>query len=381
MEDYDVAIIGGGIAGLAAAAEIAPWARVAVLEAEDQPGYHATGRSAAILAQNYGDALIRALTAWSAPRLGGPEGAFLRRRGLVRAAEPGHRAALERLYAEMGRDWPLVWLEAEEVSARAPLLRPGWAECGFANDEAADIDVAGLAQHRLRTMRAAGGTLLTKAEATRVVRKGGRWRIGCANGREVAARVVVNAAGAWADRVAEEAGAAPLGLVPMRRTAVTFDAPPDADLAAHPMVVDAAERLYFKPEGGRLMASPSDETPDAPGDSRPDELDVAICLDAVEKATGIAVRRPRATWSGLRTFAPDRAPVCGWDPACAGFYWLAGQGGSGVQTAPALARLAADDVLGRDGAARTAMAGVDLAVLGPARLAGTNQRKRQGVYS
>lgn len=380
MESVDIAIVGGGIAGLSAAAELAGAARVLVLEREDHPAYHATGRSAAILAQNYGDRIIRALTRWSVPALAGEDGAFLTPRGLVRVATRERRAHLERLYGEMAQDAPLRWLEADEVAARVPLLRPGWADCAFANDEAADIDVAALVQDNLRRARAAGGALWTDAAVTGLVRHGGRWRIDCADGRVLTAAAVVNAAGAWADALAGCAGAAPLGLTPMRRTAVTFDAPDGTDLAALPMTVEADERFYFKPEGGGLMASPGDATPDMPGDSRPEEIDVAICLDRVGQATGIEVRRPRATWSGLRTFAPDCAPVCGWDAQAPGFYWLAGQGGSGVQTSPALARLAADDLLGREGAARTEISGLARAALEPARFrgAGAPHRTQQG---
>ena len=203
-----------------------------------------------------------------------------------------------------------------------------------------------LVQLYVGRIKAAGGEVVARVAVARLVRGDRRWRIACKGGRQFAASALVDAAGAWADEIAGHAGARPLGLAPMRRSAVTFDAPPRTDLAALSMAVDADERVHLKPEGAALMASPGDETPDPLGDSRPEEIDIAICLNRIAQAFDVDVRRPRATWSGLCTFAPDRAPVCGWDPDVPGFYWLAGQGGSGVRTAPALARLAADDLLG-----------------------------------
>ncbi len=365
MVDYDVAIIGGGIAGLSLGAELAGAAKTIVIEAESQPGYHATGRSAAILAPNYGNKLIRALTAWSIPALGGKDGIRLSPRGLIFIASRVQETRLKALYDDMIRDTPIVWITGEEVEALVPLLRPGWAACGFASDDAADIDVGAMVQDYARDLRHGAGTLLCGSPATRLERQGSHWRIHRGTKGDLTARIVVNAAGAWADGLAEMAGTARIGLTPLRRTAVTFEAPGGIDLSALPMTVDADETFYLKPEAGLLMASPGDETPDVPGDSRPDELDVAVCIDRIQTAFDIDIRRPRATWSGLRTFAHDRSPVCGWDAKVDGFYWLAGQGGYGVQTAPALARIAADDILERT--KKTEFANVDRAALSPLR--------------
>lgn len=377
MIDYDVAIIGGGIAGLSLGASLGSDASTVVIEAEDQPGYHSTGRSAAILAQNYGNTLIRALTAWSVPDLGGKNGERLSKRGLVRIATEQQRPRLRSLYDDMVQDTPMDWITGEEVEARVPILRSGRIVCGFANDNAADIDVGRMVQDYASALRQAGGALIGGSPVTTLIHQLGRWQITLASGDTMTAGLVVNAAGAWADQLAEIAGTVPLGLTPMRRTAVTFDPPAGTDLAALPMTVDADEAFYLKPEAGLLMASPGDETPVLPGDSRPEELDVAICIDRIETAFEIEIRRPRATWSGLRTFAPDRSPLCGWDPEVPGFYWLAGQGGYGVQTAPALARLGADDILGRSGAARTKIEGVSRAALDPARLSTPRNQARQ----
>lgn len=364
---FDIAVIGGGIAGLSLAAELAPEAHVVVLEAEDQPGYHATGRSAAIFAQNYGNGLVRALTAWSAEDFGPPGEGVLSPRGLIRVAEARHESVLRALYREMAADCALTWLGAAEVSARVPLLRPGWAACGFANDDAADMDVAAIMMGHANRIAAGGGRILTGFRVDTLNRASGGWAVGAGRGGRVTARLVVDAAGAWADEIADLAGAAPIGLQPTRRSAVAFDAPAGVDVRGMPMVVDAEERFYLKPEGRNLMASPCDEASSAPCDSRPEEIDVAVCIDRIERAFDLAVSRPKATWSGLRTFSPDTDPVCGWDSELGGFYWLAGQGGYGVQTAPALARIAADDLLGRAGARRTGMERVDLGRLSPDR--------------
>ncbi|ARE39017.1 Oxidoreductase, FAD-binding [Rhodovulum sp. P5] len=240
-------MIGGGIAGLSVAAELAPHARVTVLETEDQPGYHATGRSAAIFAHNYGDGMIRALSAWS-------EGQFasevLSTRGLIRVATAAQRDRLRALYEDMRHDTPLDWLEADAVAAAVPLLRQGHADCAFRNPSAADMDVGQIVADYARGIRAAGGTLGTGFRVASARRADGVWRVTSEKGAEVAAAIVVNAAGAWADQVAAIFDMRPLGLVPKRRSAVTFDAPPGTDLRALPMIVDADEQFYLKPEGG-----------------------------------------------------------------------------------------------------------------------------------
>ncbi|WP_254919051.1 FAD-binding oxidoreductase [Oceanicola sp. 22II-s10i] len=342
---HDVAVIGAGIAGASVAAELARHMRVVLVESEAQPGYHATGRSAAILAQTYGNRLIRALTRASAGFFAAPPDGFapqplLSPRGLVRVATAAQVDDLRAMYDDLSDTRHLAWLDAEAMQERVPLLRPGYAAGGFENVDAQDIDVHAMLTGYLRQFRQAGGTVMTGAPVLGLTRSGGRWEIETAAG-QVAAGVVVNAAGAWGDWLAGLAGAAPVGLEPRRRTAITFAAPQGFDPARMPMVVDADEAFYLKPEAGRLMASPADETLSAPEDSRPEEIDIAICADRIQTAFDLEIRRIESSWSGLRTFAADRAPVCGYDPEVEGFFWLVGQGGYGVQTAPALSRLAA----------------------------------------
>lgn len=349
-ESFDIIVIGGGIAGLSAAAELAADARVAVIEAETQPGYHSTGRSAAILAQNYGNGLIRQLTSVSLRFFECPppwvDGPLLHPRGLLRIARPDQEARLRAVFDDMARDVALTWLTGDAVEALVPLLRPGHVAAAFRNPAAADIDVHGMMQAYIRRLRVHGGSFLGGAAVEGLARCGSLWRV-ATDSAEYAAPVVVNAAGAWADRIARLAGAETVGLTPLRRTAVTFDPPEDIHIGTMPMVVDADEAFYIKPEAGRLMASPADETPCPPGDVQPDELDVAYAIDRVQKAFRLDVRHVRSRWAGLRNFVADRSPVVGFDTERSGFFWLAGQGGYGVQTAPALARATADTILGR----------------------------------
>ncbi len=377
-ESVDIAVVGGGIAGLSVAALLARHASVVVLEAEEQPGYHATGRSAAVFAQNYGSPLTRALTAWSARVYEAMVPAVLSPRGLLRFAPETDRDRMAALFRKMSRDVPLAWLEADEIAARLPLLRPGRAGCGFENAAAMDMDVSAILQAHVRTLIAHSGRLVTGFRLVMARRADARWTLTSEKGATVAADILVNAAGAWADEIAVIAGAVPLGLTPLRRSAVIFDPPAGRDIAGLPMAIDLDETLYVKPEAGRLMASPCDETPAPLADSRPEEIDIAICLDRVERLFDIPSPRPLAAWSGLRTFAPDREPLCGWDTACPGLFWLAGQGGYGVQTAPALARLAADRILHDDAQSRTEMPGVDPRAIAPDRFAEHHSRPKTG---
>ncbi len=368
---YDIAVIGGGIAGASVAAELTKSARVVMIETEAQPGYHATGRSAAILAQTYGSAVIRALTRASAgffqtPPEGFAETPLLSPRGLARIANAAQVEGLRAMYEELEETRFLVWLGPDELRARIPLLREGYAAGGFYNESAQDIDVHALLSGYLRLFRRAGGTVLTNAPVTAITRRTGGWEI-AAGSETVHAGTVVNAAGAWADRVGALAGAAPIGLEPRRRSAITFDAPAGFDVGSLPMVVDAQEDFYLKPEAARLMASPADETPSEPCDSRPEELDIAICVDRIVTAFDLEIPRIHSSWSGLRSFVADRAPVCGHDPALDGFFWLAGQGGYGVQTAPAMARLAAALIHGEQPDDEIVASGLDVGDVAPGR--------------
>lgn len=365
-DSFDIAVVGAGIAGLAVAARLSKHSNVVVLEAEDQPSYHATGRSAAIFAQNYGSRLVRALSAWSHDVYTQDMPETLSPRGLVRFAPEKDRRQLETLFNDMSRDWPLDWLEPDGLSARLPLLRDELRACGFENPNAADMDVGAIVQKHVRTIKQNKGHIRQRFRLTKARYSQQHWHLTSEQGDDVQAAVVVNAAGAWADEVAKIAGARPLGLQPLRRSAATFDAPADTNFAATPMAVDVGETIYLKPEAGLFMASPCDETPTPPADSRPEDIDIAICLDRVSQYFSLQPTKPVATWSGLRTFSPDREPICGWDHECPSFFWLAGQGGSGVQTAPALAQVATDMIA--HSRQTSEMPGVSLSALSPTRL-------------
>jgi D-arginine dehydrogenase len=341
--EADVAIIGAGMAGASLAAEIAGEASVLLVEAEDQPGYHSTGRSAAFWAESYGGPFIQPLTTASGPFL--DQNGFLKPRGALHLADDLGLAALEAVEAEFGSLVAFERLDRPRLEALLPGLRPGWA-AGLLEPSCADIDVAGLHGLYLAQARRQGGKVATGAEVRALARGGEGWNLDTADG-PFTARILVNAAGAWADRVALLAGAAPIGLQPYRRTLSQLRVDPPA-APGLPLVIDALGRFYFKPEaGGRLWLSPHDETPCDPCDCAPEELDVALAIDRLERVVDWRVERVERSWAGLRSFAPDRRPVYGFDPVVPGFFWCAGQGGFGIQTAPAAAKLAADLLLER----------------------------------
>ncbi|WP_083900928.1 FAD-binding oxidoreductase [Azospirillum sp. B4] len=351
MDRYDVIVIGAGMAGAAIAAELAPHARVLVLEGEARPGMHSTGRSAALYAAAYGGPDVRALTRASraffdAPPEGFADHPLLSPRGLLYIATAEQAPRLADFLAEIGDSVRPVDVDAA-VAAVPPLRTDHVAACAMARTGSAmDIDVDALHQGYLRLGRRRGVTLLTDAPAADPRRVDDLWvlRVG---DRNVAAPVVVNAAGAWAERVGQAFGAAPLGLTPLKRTALLVDPPPGLDTDRWPGIFDTDEQFYVKPDAGKLLLSPADETPSEPCDAQPEELDVAIAVDRVQQAVDLPVRRVNHSWAGLRTFAPDRQPVVGFDPAVPGLFWCAGQGGYGIQMAPALARLAAALVQGK----------------------------------
>lgn len=352
LGDFDVAIVGAGMAGASLAYELAPHLRVVVLEREFQPGYHTTGRSAALFSEVYGNDLVRALSRASrafleSPGAGFAEHPLLTPRGTLFFAAAGQLAQMQALHAEIApRSASVRWCEADEVRTRVPALRPEAAQAGLFEPDASDIDVHALHQGYLRGARAHGATIVCNAEVESAQFAGARWNITSRSGR-CSATLLVNAAGAWADTLAELTGATRLGLTPLRRTALVFEDADHWDSRHWPLAVDIEEQLYFKPDAGRLLASPADETPSPPCDAQPDELDVAVLLDRLERMTLLRPRRFTGRWAGLRTFAPDRTPVAGFDPRAPQFYWLAGQGGYGIQTAPALAQFSASQILGR----------------------------------
>lgn len=368
----DVLVIGAGIAGASVAAELAPRRRVALLEMEDHPGYHTTGRSAAVFAEAYGNEVVRALTRASRAFLASPPPAFsehplLLPRGWMFLAREDQLSVLEQLRAEIATaGGALHALTPAEAAARVPVLRREYLAAALWDASAMDIDVHALHQGYLRRLRAAGGELVTAARVRALEHSGEGWRVETEQGA-FRAPLVVDAAGAWADEVGQLAGAARIGLVPMRRTAVLLDPPRAMDIARWPLVIDAEEQFYFKPESGKILASPADETPSPPCDARPDDLDVAIAVDRITHACDLDVHHVARKWAGLRSFVPDRTPVAGFDPRAPGFFWLAGQGGAGIQTAPALARLAAAVALGEPVPADIEDAGVDARRLSPSR--------------
>jgi D-arginine dehydrogenase len=347
-ESFDVVVIGGGIAGASAAAELAAHRRVLLLEAEDHPGYHATGRSAATYSPAYGNAAVRALNTASGqfffhPPAGFSESSLVHPRDLLTVAGRGQRESL----AARQQETPefVEPLSVAEACRRVPILAPDRIEGALLDRAGGDLDVDALLQGFLRLLRRRGGRTVSRARVDRLRRNGNAWRIATAAG-EFESAVVINAAGAWADELARLGGLAPLGLQPLRRTAILIEMPAGLDPGAWPMVWDAAETFYFKPDAGALLVSPADETPSAPCDAAPEEIDVAVAVERFENVTTMTVRRVTHRWAGLRTFAPDRTPVIGFDPRAEGFFWLAGQGGYGVMTSPALAALACTLVCG-----------------------------------
>jgi D-arginine dehydrogenase len=369
MHEFDVIVIGAGIAGASVAAELVASARVLLLEQETQPGYHTTGRSAALYTTSYGPPLIRALSRASGGFLGDPRSRYLdqpllRARGVMYLARSDQGAAMGALRAGLGDAVRL--LDRDEMLAQVPLLRPDYAKSALFEVAAADIDVAALHQHYLRTFRAGGGQIRTNAGVTGLARDARGWRVGTRDSSHRAA-VVVNAAGAWADVVAHMGGVAPVGLIPKRRTAALVALPDGVDVGGWPMVVDVDERFYVKPDAGKLLISPGDATPSPPCDAQPEEIDVAICADRIETAFDLRIRRIDHKWAGLRSFVSDGCPVAGFDPQAPGFFWLAGQGGYGIQSAPALARVAAALVTGQDLPDDVLAAGVTRAALSRGR--------------
>lgn len=365
---YDIAIVGAGIAGASLAAELAAHGAhgIVLIEAEDRPGYHSTGRSAAFWEECYGGPDIVPLTLASGPWL--RENGFLRPRGALyigrEADEPALDAFIDRF---AGTGVHIEQLGRVATERRLPGLRPEWTGAVW-EPACADIDVARLHQHYLTAAAKGGVTQLTRARVVAAERGGGGWRLTTENGEGIEARVLVNAAGAWADSLAGLAGSRALGIQPLRRTVVQLrtDPPPAADL---PLVLDIAGRFYFKPESGRLWLSPHDEEPTAPCDAAPEELAIAEAIDRFERVVDWRVLAVERKWAGLRSFAPDRLPVYGYDRAVEGLFWFAGQGGFGIQTAPAAARLGAQLLLGAGSDGVTAQ--IDAAVYAPRRFAWT----------
>lgn len=373
--DTDVLIVGAGIAGASIAAFLAPTRRVVLLEAESQPGYHSTGRSAAMFMESYGTPTIRALTRASraffeAPPEGFAAAPLLAPRGAMYVGTPAQRGMLDALAAELAPHAPtLRRLSAAEAIALVPALRPEEIDGAVLDPGATDLDVNALHQGFLRRAKAHGAQVVCDARVEAIAREAGFWQLRTAQGRW-RAPIVVNAAGAWADRLAALAGLAPIGLQPKRRAAFLFAPPAGAGIAAWPCVcgVDEAEGWYFKPDAGVLLGSPANADPVEPHDVRPEELDIALGIARIEAMTTLTIRRPSHTWAGLRSFVAGGDLVAGFDPLAPGFFWCAAQGGYGIQTAPAMGALCAAWVRGDATPAPIAAQGVDAAYLHVARL-------------
>jgi D-arginine dehydrogenase len=347
----DFLVVGAGIAGASVAAELSTAYSVVLIEAESQPGYHSTGRSAALFSEIYGNRVIRNLSRASRHRMleSSPpfaEGPFTGPRGSLFIATTEQLDLLRSFAAQDDVRAATRHLDMGAALALCPVLRPDYVAAALYEPGARDIDVHRLHQAYLRRFREQGGRLLTSCRLDAIERTAGVWEIR-SEMQTLAAPILINAAGAWADQIAMLASVAPAGLRPLRRSALLVDGPEGSSFRTWPAVIAADESFYFKPDANRLLLSPADETLTAPCDAQPEEWDVAVAIDRVTAAANIPVPRILHRWAGLRTFARDRIPVVGFDPAGPGFFWLAGHGGYGVQTAPALAIVAAALASGR----------------------------------
>ena len=368
----DVVVVGGGIAGLSAAAALSATHRVVLVEQERTPAHHASGRSASVLSETSGHPMVCALARLSRPFFERPPDGFadhplLGPRGLMWVGRDGDQALLDALAAAAARVAPTARrVDADEVAAVLPSFRrEAVAGGGVHEPDAMSIDTAALLQGYVRTLRANEGILATSHEAIELRRTDDGWLVGTAEAWWDAP-TVVNASGAWGDVVAERAGVTPLGLTPLRRTAAI--ARTDADLASWPLVMDCAGRYYCEPETGGLLVSPADETSSIPVDAQPDEVDVAIALERVAEASGLSLRSIVQAWAGLRTFAPDRGPVVGEAHDAPGFWWLVGQGGAGIKTAPAMSAMIARLIRGEATTDDEESLGLTVEALSPSRL-------------
>jgi len=343
VQSYDVIVIGGGIAGVSIGYELAADRRVALLDMESTLAFHTTGRSAATFLESYGNAAIRSLTTASREFLENPpdvvESQLLSPLAMLHVGTTGRGDAVRRLHSEVEvlvSDVELI--DAAAVRELQPLMRADWVELALLEPGAMEVDVHALHQGFARGLRQRKGEIAVSARIVAAESHGRIWTVTDAAGRSWTAPVVVNAAGAWADEVAALFGARRIGLRPLRRSAFMVDAPDGAITKGSPMIADIDDTFYFKPEPGQFLCSPADETLQEPGDARPDELEIARAIEAINEATTMGIRSVRSSWAGLRNFVVDRTPVVGYDPVIEGLFWYAAQGGYGIQTAPALAR-------------------------------------------
>lgn len=374
MTSADIIIIGGGIAGMSAAYFLAQKGKkVIVLEREDQPGYHSTGRSAALYSETYGPKIIRKMSTASrsfflAPPDGFTDHPILTPRGMLIVAMPGEETKLDELLTEGRANGADVRaLTPDQIGALIPIIDTRQFIGGALEPAAMDIDVHALHWGFIRQFKKMNGDIVTRAHVDKMEKTGDNWVITTYRNDQFTAPVVINAAGAWVDEIASTANVAPLGITPKRRTAVMVDLPAGINAEKWPMTATIEEGLYFKPDAGRLLVSPADATPTTPQDIQPEELDVAITIDRLLTMTSLNVGRPGESWAGLRSFFADGDPVSGFDPAQTGFYWLAGQGGYGIQTAPAMGEFAACMICGEDIPGHMKKLGITQEALSPTR--------------
>ncbi len=368
-------IIGAGMAGASVGYWLSQHESVLILERESQPAYHTTGRSAAMFIETYGPPLVRALTVGSRPFYEFPPPGFtehpiLTPRGVLMIATEAQRALLAEAYdiaQNMGAK--VERLSPVEAQARVPVLRAERLSGATYEADPTDIDVHALLQGFLKGIRQNGGQILTSAEVTALKRQPRGWRIDTSQG-VFETEVVINAAGAWCDEVGKLAGVPPVGLVPKRRSAFIFAPPEATSIASWPVVIGADESFYFKPEAGMLLGSPANVDPMPPHDVRPEEIDIAAGIARIEEATTMTIRRPTRTWAGLRSFVADGELVGGFDPTAPGFFWLAGQGGYGIQTAAAMGHACSTILLEQPVPAPLAALGISAERLSPQRLRG-----------
>lgn len=375
MESFDIIIIGAGMAGASVAAEVSGGARVLLLEREEEPGFHSTGRSAAAYIPSYGydNIGLRVLTSCSfdflmdTPEHFQPK-TLLHRRGLLSLCPPDDVSGLDQHLAHLQEGIPnIVKVDHKDIRRHLPIVKDDYAVAGWYEPDVFDMDVHALHEGYVRTLRQQGGRLISKVLITAVEHRESLWCLETAEG-SYSAPLLVNAAGAWSDEVAELAGVVPIGLMPLRRTAILLDPPAGCDLSGWPLVVASDGSFYLKPDAGLILVSPADEHPSPACDAQAEELDIAYAVHYAEQALQLEVRRVKHSWAGLRNFVADRTPVIGFAPDAEGFFWIAGQGGHGIQTAPAAARLAASLLLGESLPSDLAQAGFDPAWVSPQRL-------------
>jgi D-arginine dehydrogenase len=376
MNTADFLIVGGGVAGLSAASRLARHGKAVVLEAEDALGYHASGRSVSFSHFGIGNETVRGLTAWSqrffeAPPEGFATVPLCQVAASIWLAREEMLDALEALYRDMSRFTDAVrYIGPDELSAMCPVLRtgPGAAVRAVLDPHGLKLDSDALLQSYARAVRSSGGEVLTGRRIACIEQGGELWRITTEGGEKWETPLLLNAAGAWADRIAALAGVRPIGILPRRRTIIVVDPPAGTDVSGWPFVHTAAADFYMLPEAGQILASPVDEVEDDPCDAQPEEYDLALAAWQLEQYTTLTVERIAHRWAGLRSFVADRVPTAGFDEKAPGFFWLVGQGGYGLQTSPAMAAIVEAQVIGKAWPAGLAELGVTEDRIGPARL-------------